>query len=196
MRRAVFFADSRRQRRLALPPRHFAVSAGAGIAGFRSQNELRLAGPDQIDVDLGQQLGVEQRAVLGAARIVDRIARAEIVETVRHAGMLAPRQQQRIDQPVAPDRRPLDAVEFGVDEADVERRVVDHQRRVGDEFEKLFDDMGKQRLVGQELAGQTVHGEGFGRHVALGIDMAVKGLAGRHAVENLDAADFDQPIPA
>src|SRR6202034_3264900 len=41
-----------------------------------------------------------------------------------------------------------------------------------------------------------MHGEGFGRHVALGIDMPVKGLASRHAVENLDAADFDQPVTA
>jgi hypothetical protein len=60
-----------------------------------------LPGPDQIDINLGQKLGVEQRAVLGAAGIVDRIARAEIVETIRHARVLAPRQQQRVDQPVA-----------------------------------------------------------------------------------------------
>jgi hypothetical protein len=41
-----------------------------------------------------------------------------------------------------------------------------------------------------------MHIEGFGRHVALGIDMPVKGLPGRHAVEYLDAADFDQPVTA
>ncbi len=41
-----------------------------------------------------------------------------------------------------------------------------------------------------------MHREGFGRHVALGIDVPVKGLAGRHAVENLDTADFDQPVAA
>ena len=110
--------------------------------------------------------------------------------------MLAPRQQQRIDQPVARDLRPLDTVELGIDEADIERCVVDHQRRVGDEFEELFDDMGKQRLVGEEFAGKTVHGEGFRRHVALGIDVPMKGLPRRHAVENLDAADLDQPVAA
>ena len=55
---------------------------------------------------------------------------------------------------------------------------------------------GEQRLVGEELAGKAVHGEGFLRHVALGIDVAVKGLPGRHAVEDLDAADFDQPVAA
>ena len=51
-------------------------------------------------------------------------------------------------------------------------------------------------LVGQEFAGQAMHGKGFRRHVALGIDVPVKGLAGRHAVEDLDTADFDQPIAA
>jgi hypothetical protein len=55
---------------------------------------------------------------------------------------------------------------------------------------------GEQRLAGEELAGQAMHGECFGRHVALGIDVAVKGLAGRHAVEDLDAADLDQPVAA
>ena len=39
-------------------------------------------------------------------------------------------------------------------------------------------------------------GKGLRRHVPFGIEIAVKGLPGRHAVENLDAADFDQPVPA
>ncbi len=58
--------------------------------------------------------------MLGAPGIVDGIARAEIIETVRNAGMFAPRQQKRVDQPVARDRGPLDAVKLGVDEADIE----------------------------------------------------------------------------
>ena len=41
-----------------------------------------------------------------------------------------------------------------------------------------------------------MHGEGFRRHVALGIEMPMKGLAGRHPVQNLDAADFNQPVAA
>ena len=192
----VVIADARRERRLADPPRHFAVPAGAHIAALRCQDQLRLPGPDQVDIDLGQQLGVEQGAVLGAAGIVDRIARAEIVEPVRHPRMLAAGQQQRVDQPVARNGRPLDAVEFGIDEADIERRVVDHQRRIGDELQELVDHMGEQRLVGKELAGKAVHGEGFGRHGTFRIDVAVKGLSGRHAIDHLDTADFNQPVAA
>ena len=41
-----------------------------------------------------------------------------------------------------------------------------------------------------------MHGKRFGRHIALGIDVAVKSLAGRHAVDDLDAADLDQAVAA
>ena len=41
-----------------------------------------------------------------------------------------------------------------------------------------------------------MHRKCFGRHVALGIDIDVVALAGRHPVENFDAADLDQPIAA
>ena len=60
MGRAVFIGDPRRERHLADPPRHFAVPAGARIAGLRRQNQLRLPGPDQVDIDLGQ--AVRRRA--------------------------------------------------------------------------------------------------------------------------------------
>ena len=49
---------------------------------FRAQNQLRLPGADQVDIDLGEQLGIEQGAVLCPARVVDRIARAEIVQAI------------------------------------------------------------------------------------------------------------------
>ena len=110
--------------------------------------------------------------------------------------MLAPCQQQRVDQPFAKDRRPFDAVKFSVDEAAVERCVVNHQRRIRNEIEKLVDHLGKQRLARQELGGKAMHGERLGRYVTFGIDVSMKGLAGRHAIKNLDAADFDQPIAA
>src|SRR6266545_6935410 len=110
--------------------------------------------------------------------------------------MLAAGQEQRIDQPVAQNWLPLDAVKLRIDEADVERGVVNHKRRVADEFQELLDHFREQRLAGKELAGQAVHGKRFRWHVALGIDVAVKGLPRRHAVEYLDAADRDQAVAA
>ena len=54
----------------------------------------------------------------------------------------------------------------------------------------------KQRLAGKKLAGKAVHRKRFRRHVAFRIDVPVKHLAGRHAIEDLDAADLDQAIAA
>ena len=71
---------------------------------------------------------------------------------------------------------------------------MDDERRVRDEGEKLVDDLVKQRLAGEKLAGEAVHRKGFGRHVAFRMDMPVKHLSGRHAIENLDAADLHQAI--
>ena len=66
MRRPVGFADARRQRRIAFAPRDHAIAvAGTAHAAF-GEPELRLARADQFQIDLGQDLGVEQRAVLGA----------------------------------------------------------------------------------------------------------------------------------
>src|SRR3712207_7442352 len=49
---------------------------------FRSEPEIGLPAAHQLDIDLGQDLGVEEGAVPHAARVVDAIARAEGIETV------------------------------------------------------------------------------------------------------------------
>ena len=66
---AIGVRDPRRQRHLALPPRRIAETARGGDPGFRSQDQLRLPRPDQVDIDFGQQLGVEQRAADGRTRL-------------------------------------------------------------------------------------------------------------------------------
>jgi hypothetical protein len=53
----------------------------------------------------------------------------------------------------------------------------------------------KQRLGHEKFAGKPVY-EGLCRHVPFGIEIAVKALSGRHPVEDLDAANFDQPVPS
>src|SRR5207244_10593423 len=64
-----------------------------------------------------------------------------------------------------------------------------------EERQNLVGGLGERRLVLEELRREPVHLERRGRHVALGIDVAVKGAAGRNAVIELDAADRDHPIP-
>ena len=48
--------------------------------------------------------------------------------------------------------------------------------------------------VAQEGGGQAVHLLRVGRHVALGIEVAVEEAAGRHVVEQLERADLDHPV--
>jgi hypothetical protein len=62
---------------------------------IKLQRRLACRGP--LDVDRGQQLGVEQRAVLRAPGAINAIARAQIVKRVVSAGVLASRQHQRVD---------------------------------------------------------------------------------------------------
>ena len=62
--------------------------------------------------------------------------------------------------------------------------------------EELVGDFGEQRLVAQELAREAVHGDRFRMDVALGVDVAVELAAGGDAVDDLDAADLDQPVTA
>ena len=63
---ALGIGNPRRERHGPLPPRHIASRIGANVLAFRSEEQLRLPRPDQIDINFGQEFGVEQRAVLGA----------------------------------------------------------------------------------------------------------------------------------
>ncbi len=96
--------------------------------------EIRLLAADQLDIDLGQDLGVEQRAVLGSARIVDAIARAQRIEVVGCAWMFSARQRQGVEGAGRIERRRADAGEFRVQKADVEAGVVRHEPRIAEEL--------------------------------------------------------------
>src|ERR1700716_222888 len=132
--------------------------------------------------------------MLGAPGIVYPVTPAEVVETVGPAWMLAARQQQRIDETLARDQRLAGAIELGIEEAEVEHCVVRDQRRIGDERDEVIDDFCEQRLVLEELDRETVDREGLGRHVALGIEIAMERLPARDAGGEPPTADLDQPM--
>ena len=87
-------------------------------------------------------------------------------------------------------------IELHIDEAHVEVRVVNHELAViADEVQEIVDDGRELRLVGEERRRDAVDALGVGVHVAtVRIDEAVKLLAGRDAVQQLDAADLDQAV--
>ena len=193
------FTQARGKRRGARPDRPADGRAARAVILFgdvRREPERGLLAADKFDIDLGQQLGVEKRAVLGAPAVVDPIARAERIERIRTGRMAPPGELQRIEHLLVADRRQAEALELHVDEAHVERRIVDDQRRIPDEIHEIVGEVGEEGLVGQKFLGQAVDVEGLRRHVALWIDVDVIGLARGNVVHQLDAADLHQPVAA
>ena len=133
--------------------------------------------------------------MLVAARRVDRKTRAERVERCRRHGELAPRHGQGVDHDARIDRRLVDALQFGIEEAHVEGGVVGDQLGAGEELQELVRDLGEQRLVGQEIVGNAVHVEGGRVDLAAGrTDEGVIVLAGRNVVPQFHPADLDDPL--
>ncbi len=108
--------------------------------------------------------------------------------------MLTARDQERVDRALARDQRPAGALELGIDKADVERGVVDDQRRIAQKGDQVVRHLGEKELVLEEVIAEAVHRERLRRHAALRIEISVERLAGGDAVDQLDAADLDQPM--
>ena len=92
------------------------------------------------------------------------------------------------------ERRQPEQLEFGVKKAEVERRVVDDDFRALYVVAQLLRDLGKTRLVAQELGRQAVHRQRALFRIAVRIEVAVKVVTGQHAVVQFDAADFDDAV--
>src|SRR5262249_30257419 len=102
---------------------------------------------------------------------------------------------RRGDEPVARHEHFSRAFELGIEEGKIEQRVMRNKRRVADERDQVLDDLSEERLVLEELARQAVDGNGFGRNIALRIEIAMKTLPARYAIDGLDAADLHQSVP-
>src|ERR1700728_2149263 len=108
--------------------------------------------------------------------------------------MLAAGDEQRIDHAVAVDPGSAGTFQFDVQKAEIKSRVVRDKLRVVEENEQLVRHFGEQRLVPAERDRQAANAARRFRHVAFRVEVTVEGPAGRKAIDELDAADFDQPI--
>src|SRR5690606_2489259 len=178
--------------------------AGAG-AGARVLEQRGLpAGHGQVHV--GQDLGVEQRPVVGALGVVHAVAPAQRIEVALLPRVQTPGERERVgDRAHAGDAvddqgalvlggRLARARELGVEEAHVELGVVDHELGAAHELEEIARDVREPRLVREELVGNAVHLDRRGVDLALGIDVLVIGVAGEAAVHHLDTADLDDAV--
>ena len=110
-----------------------------------------------------------------AVAVVDVQALAQRIQAVALAGIGLARQSQGIQhRAVVADAavgRPQPR-QLGVEEAQVEGRVVDDEFRPFDVSEELVGHVGEARLVGQELDADAVHGLGAGVGYKLELELA------------------------
>jgi hypothetical protein len=71
---------------------------------------------------------------------------------------------------------------------------VDHQLGAAAVVDELLDDLREARLIGEEGVGDAVHGLGAGVDLPVRLDVAVEVVAGQPALDDLDAADFDNAM--
>ena len=152
--------------------------------------------PRHGQVNIGQQFRIQQCAVQLAVGVRDAVAVAQGVERVALAGMHFLRLHQRIDHAVdlLVHGRQVQALEFRVQEADVERGIVDDQFGAGDIGAKFIGDFREFRLVAEEFRRQAVDGQRALFRIALGIDVVVKIIPGQHAVVQFDSADLQDAV--
>src|SRR5580700_6062391 len=91
-------------------------------------------------------------------------------------------------------RRPAHARKFRIEKAHVKCGVVDDEFGVRDECHEFVSDVGEARLAGKIRAREAVHADRGGVYVALGIEIAMEGAAGRPAIHKLDAANFNDAV--
>src|SRR5690606_9852175 len=82
--------------------------------GGEPEPDLPPAG--ELDIDLGEQSRVDQRAVLDPDRAIDAEARAQGIEAVLGAGEFLPREGERVDHPALAQRGAAAAAELVIDE--------------------------------------------------------------------------------
>ena len=203
MSRQFFLARAQHQAacatgRQALDRTGLQTPAGSRLAAVAGQRQMGLtAGHRQVHV--GENLGVEQGAVQLAPRVVHTVTLAQRIQVVALPRMPFARHQQGIE-----DRAVLGQVgalglgqqgEFVVEEADIERRVVDDQLRIPDEVEEFIGHVLEARLANEVLVPDPVHGDRAFVDLAVRLQVDVEMPPGRAPADQLDTADFDDAVP-
>src|SRR5258706_9907565 len=148
------------------------------------------------EVALGEEAGIEQRAVHGAVGIVHEVALAQRIERVLPAGMQLACKGQRIGDlgDVLRELAEPGAAELEIQELDVELGVMDDQLGAGDEIQELLRHLGEFRLGAQVFERHAVYPGRAQVDVALGVEVSVELPLADVAREDLYTADFDDAV--
>src|ERR1700678_1496492 len=129
-------------------------------------------------------------------RVVYRIPIAQGVEIGALPRMHLSRKRQSVEYPaqIVDLMCKCGACEFGVQEGDVERGIVDDEFRVADELDELRMYLRECRLFCQSRAREAVDLLRALIDVALRIQVLVIRSAGKAAIQDLHGADFDPAV--
>src|SRR5204862_1532332 len=150
------------------------------------------------EIDLGQDLRVEQRAVELTLAVVDAVALRKRVQAVALPRMQPARETKRVEHAAALTHvlgQSRQAAQLVVQELHVELGVVNHELGACHEREKLLRHFGELRLRGEKLVLDAVHLERAAIDFALGVDVAVEAVGRDTPVHELDAAELDDAMP-
>src|SRR5262245_21628948 len=174
---------------------HGLVGCDGGSGRFRFHDQAFLT-PRHAEIDLGKQPGIEQRTVQSPGRVVHLVALAQRVQAVALARVQVLRHAQRVhhDRAVFGDRLQVREIELPVEESDVERRVVDDELGAGHVIEKFGGHVAEPGLVAQEFVSEPVDLESAALALALGVEIALKIVAGKAPVHELDPGNLDDPV--
>ena len=73
--------------------------------------------------------------------------------------MLAARNKERVDHPLAAHPGAAGPLQFGIEEAEIEHRIVRDELRIAEKGDEVFRFVAEQRLVLEELTRQAVDRE-------------------------------------
>ena len=160
--------------------------------------EQRGLATGHLQVDVGENFRVEQRAMQLPGRVVHAVAAAEGRQANHLTGVFAPRQGHRVgdrtDVLKALNAVPFEQRKLVVDECLVERCVVDDDLRAIDELHQPVRDLGKLGLVREKCRIQPVDTEGGIVDLAFRVDVELQTITGQLAVDDFHRPDFDYPV--
>jgi hypothetical protein len=162
---------------------------------FLGELEAGLSTSDQLQINRRQKVRIHQRAMKTPVRVIDLKPAAQRIQACLRAWIPPSRHLQGVDNPVHGKTQPPQPPKLHIDKTHVEPGIVDNQSVLGNEFKKTFNNFCKAWKVRQELAGQTVHGEGALINVTFGIDVAMETISRWHMIQQFLGADLDYSIP-